>query len=185
MGKVSLLDVAPTQGPDHKATANATLHGTADATGGRFSILTNPDQIRLLYIISKYSSPARKAGDEELCVRFIPLSVLVYEAIVEEILQYDYAPSPRPICYQGTTRIVWMNVSQECIAALDDFITKELVNNVKLQSRDFTNVIAYQITDKGQKFLARAPKNITLKVDDFLYRGGDVLQVRFDGTDFE
>ncbi len=71
-------------------------------------------------MISKYSSPARKvslrisslgytikflivhtqAGDEELCVRFIPLSVLVYEAIVEEILQYDYAPSPRPICYE-------------------------------------------------------------------------------------
>ncbi len=41
-----------------------------------------------------------QAGDEELCVRFIPLSVLVYEAIVEEILQYDYAPSPRPICYE-------------------------------------------------------------------------------------
>ncbi len=42
-----------------------------------------------------------QAGDEELCVRFIPLSVLVYEAIVEEILQYDYAPSPRPICFEA------------------------------------------------------------------------------------
>ena len=80
-------------------------------------------KIRLLYIISKYSSPARKvsedsarlilrssvpylyiqnpqAGDEELCIRFTPLSVLVYEAIVEEILSYDYAPQPRCICYE-------------------------------------------------------------------------------------
>jgi hypothetical protein len=38
-------------------------------------------------------------------VRFIPLSVLVYEAIVEEILQYDYAPSPRPICFEVCTLI--------------------------------------------------------------------------------
>ena len=41
-----------------------------------------------------------QAGDEELCIRFTPLSVLVYEAIVEEILSYDYAPQPRCICYE-------------------------------------------------------------------------------------
>mmetsp|Transcript_4406 Transcript_4406/g.13010 ORF Transcript_4406/g.13010 Transcript_4406/m.13010 type:complete len:570 (-) Transcript_4406:1335-3044(-) len=186
MGKVSLLDVAPAQGPPD--LGQATMYGAPDplaASSSRFSILTNPDQIRLLYIISKYSSPARKAGEEELCMRYIPLAVLVYEAIIEEILQYDYGPASRPICYNGVTRNVWMNISQECVAALEDFIMKGLVYHVKLQSRDFTTVSAFQITDKGQGFLARAPKTITLKVDDFLYRAGDILQVRFNGQEFE
>jgi hypothetical protein len=54
--------------------------GVAQARAqSRFSIVTNPDQIRLLYIISKYSSPARQAGDDELCVRQLALIVLFYE----------------------------------------------------------------------------------------------------------
>ena len=34
-----------------------------------------------------------------------------------------------------------------------------------------------QVTEKGLNFLARAPKDILMKVDDFLYRSGDILQV--------
>ncbi len=45
-----------------------------------------------------------QADDEELCVRFIPLSVLNYEAIVEEIMKYDYVPSPWPICFEVKSR---------------------------------------------------------------------------------
>ncbi len=49
MGKVSLLDVAPTQGPtDLNAANNASMHGggmAGDPSGGRFNILTNPDQV--------------------------------------------------------------------------------------------------------------------------------------------
>ena len=42
---------------------------------------------------------------------------------------------------------------------------------------------AYQITDKGLNFLARAPKEILMAVDDFLYRSGDILQLRFNSTE--
>ncbi len=47
MGKVSLLDVAPTQGPAADQTSKNPVLGTGDhgIAGGRFSILTNPDQV--------------------------------------------------------------------------------------------------------------------------------------------
>jgi hypothetical protein len=47
MGKVSLLDVAPAQGPADEKTGNNTMLGNTDhsAATGRFNILTNPDQV--------------------------------------------------------------------------------------------------------------------------------------------
>jgi hypothetical protein len=36
--------------------------------------------------IKQYSSPARQAGDDELCVRQLSLIVLFYEAIVDDVL---------------------------------------------------------------------------------------------------
>jgi hypothetical protein len=50
MGKVSLLDVAPTQGPAADPTNNnSTMLGAGDhgAAAGRFNILTNPDQVSI------------------------------------------------------------------------------------------------------------------------------------------
>ena len=38
-----------------------------------------------------------------------------------------------------------------------------------------------KITEKGLNFLSRAPKQILMPVDDFLYRSGDVLQARAGG----
>jgi len=78
-----------------------------------------------------------------------------------------------------------MNESQECLQAIDNFIGKGLSRAIKLQSRDFSVVTAYQITEKGLNFLARAPKEILMAVDDFLYRSGDILQLRFNSTEFE
>eukprot|EP00960_Hanusia_phi_P068546 766873-Hanusia_phi.AAC.1 len=124
-------------------------------------------------------------GDDELCMRKLPLVVLMYEAIIEDVLDYDYAPVAVNVCHDGISRNVWMNVTQEGMHALDDFISKNLCRNIKLQSKDFSAVTAYQITEKGLNFLARAPKEILMAVDDFLYRSGDVLQVRFNGSDFE
>jgi hypothetical protein len=93
MGKVSLLDIVPTkkEGESDAAAAGQKILDEARSQS-RFSIVTNPDQIRLLYIISKYSSPARQAGDDELCVRKLSLMMLFYEAIVDDVIDYDYSP---------------------------------------------------------------------------------------------
>ena len=51
MGKVSLLDVTATQGPSDPNAANPTGQGMGQGTGdpatmgGKFAILTNPDQV--------------------------------------------------------------------------------------------------------------------------------------------
>jgi hypothetical protein len=54
MGKVSLLDIVPTkkEGESDAAAAGQKILDEARSQS-RFSIVTNPDQIRLLYIISK------------------------------------------------------------------------------------------------------------------------------------
>ena len=41
-----------------------------------------------------------------------------------------------------------------------------MCRNIKLQSRDFSAVTAFQISEKGLNFLARAPKEILMAVDD-------------------
>ena len=62
--------------------------------------------------VPQYSSPARQAGDDELCVRQLSLIVLFYEAIVDDVLDYDYAHIAVLVCHKGISKMVWMNVSQ-------------------------------------------------------------------------
>ena len=65
------------------------------------------DQLSLLYLISRYSQAATSADQQVLhwlipmeltrpvqeeWIRKIPLLVLIYEGIVNQVLDYDYAP---------------------------------------------------------------------------------------------
>ena len=74
---------------------------------------------------------------------------------MDDVLDYDYAPISVLVCHKGISKMVWMNVSQECLQGVDDFIAKGLCRNIKLQSRDFSAVTAFQITEKGLNFLVR------------------------------
>ena len=50
------------------------------------------DQLSLLYLISRYSQAATDKDHKEEWIRKIPLMVLIYEGIVAQVLDYDYAP---------------------------------------------------------------------------------------------
>jgi hypothetical protein len=66
------------------------------------------NQQRLLYLISLHSRPALTAEDTERWIRHQSLMVLVYEGVVAQALDYDYAPASEMV--EG--RRVFFNVSQ-------------------------------------------------------------------------
>ena len=53
----------------------------------------------------------------------------------------------------GVSRRVWLNVTQEGKAAVDDLREAGLVNGLKLSTEDFQPVTAYQVSHKGQNFI--------------------------------
>jgi hypothetical protein len=76
-----------------------------------------------------------------MCLRQTHLNVLIYEGIVADVFNYDYAPRPTLV---GSKRI-WMSVSQEGKDDVDDLRQKGLVNGLKLVTDDLQPVTAFQV----------------------------------------
>jgi len=51
------------------------------------------NQGRMLYLIGLYARPARTGSDKEEWMRRQALLVMIYEGIVAELFDYDYAPA--------------------------------------------------------------------------------------------
>lgn len=66
------------------------------------------NQNRLLYMVSLYTHKADTRGDRDHWLRKPALVVLLYEGIVANVLDFDYAPQSELI----ENRRIWMNVSQ-------------------------------------------------------------------------
>ena len=66
------------------------------------------NQNRLLYLISLYTHKAETHDDKDEWIRKPALLVLIYEGIVANVLDYDYAPQSELI----ENRRVYLNISQ-------------------------------------------------------------------------
>ena len=86
------------------------------------------EHAKILYLMSKYAKAALSADDQEGWIRQIPLLVLLYEGIEAGSLDFDYAPCSMLISQGGRSRRVWLNITQEGKAAVDDLREKELIN---------------------------------------------------------
>jgi hypothetical protein len=91
--------------------------GDAEDTG-----LTE-NQNRLLYMISLYTRRSDTKLETESWLRKPALVVLLYEGIVANVLDFDYAPQSELI----ENRRVWMNVSQEGKSDVEFLREEELV----------------------------------------------------------
>ena len=118
------------------------------------------NQLRLLYLIARYSHKARSANEKEKWLRAVPLLVLIFEGIRAEAFDYDYAPQSVLV---GTKR-VFMNISQEGKDDLDDLRESGLVNAVKLSSKEFQSVTAFQLSDAGYEVLDKIPEEVIEEV---------------------
>ena len=122
------------------------------------------NQLKLLYMVARYSHKARSSGEKEKWLRQVPLLVLIFEGIRAEAFDYDYAPQSVLV---GTKR-VFMNISQEGKDDLDDLRESGLINAVKLSSKEFQSVTAFQLSDAGYEVLEKIPEELIEEVDDFV-----------------
>ena len=113
---------------------------------------------RLLYLISLYSEPARPE-EKGLWIRKLPLQVFMFEGVIREIFDWDYAPAS-VFTSEGRT---FINISQEGEEDLYALLGDDYVHNLKLTTSEHRNITAYQITQRGLAFLDKIPaedKNI-------------------------
>ena len=138
-----------------------------------------PEHYKLLYFISKHSRMAEKATDKELWVRYIHVMILVYEAVVAGVFDYDYAPCTEEV---GSKRML-LNVSQEARDHLDDLVEAGMVRSLRMSTVLGASSMAYQLSTKGLQNmngggLSRENKELC---DSFLYDpSGSLMTVRFD-----
>ena len=133
------------------------------------------EHLKLLYMISRYAECAATPDDDETWIRNNSLMVLMYEGIVKEVFDYDYAPMSLLV---GRKRL-WLNITQEGKDDLDDLREGELLNALKLSSEELQPVTAYQVSEKGKEMAKLVPGEMRKLVDDFIYEDGETVQVEF------
>lgn len=118
------------------------------------------EHTRLLYLVSLYNSKRAEEDDPDaddegmnknVWLRKVPLLVLVYEAVIAEVLDFDYAPAPDIVA--GSR--VYMNVSQEGRDHLDTLREAGFLYGLKLSSKKYQSTVALRITSLGEEFLEK------------------------------
>eukprot|EP01052_Picozoa_sp_SAG31_P014017 SAG31_NODE_858_length_11437_cov_38.887049_3_plen_844_part_00 len=135
----------------------------------------------LLYLIHKYSDgDSGQAGCGDRWVRGIPLLVLMYEGIVAQVLDYDYAPQSIKV---GRRRI-FMNITQEGRDDIDDLREAGLVLSLKLTNNLNNNITAFKASKQGELALDVLDEEIKARIDNFVqHRPGPkgLKRVRWNG----
>ena len=106
------------------------------------------------------------------------LLVLLYEAIVAQVLDYDYAPQS---CLVEHCR-KYFNITQEGKSDVDFLREEELINGLKLASKEYQPVTCFQISEKGSDVLKKVSKGDREAVNELVYapRTRDLLKVEWD-----
>ncbi|CAN0520081.1 unnamed protein product, partial [Ectocarpus sp. 8 AP-2014] len=106
----------------------------------------------------------------------------LYEGIVANVLDFDYAPQSELI----ENRRIWMNVSQEGKSDVEFLREEELVNGLHVSSRSYKPITCYQISPKGKELVKRITRKEKEAVHEFVYARGtrELLHVRWDGNEY-
>ena len=138
-----------------------------------------PEHYKLLYFISKHSRLAEKATDKERWIRYLHIMVLVYEAILAGVFDYDYSPYGEEV---GSKRMM-LNISQEARDNLDDLVEAGMVRSLRMSTSNGKSTMAYQPSKKGLEYMrqgsiSREDKELC---DEFMYDPrGSLLKVVFE-----
>ena len=169
--------------PLQKPASKLAFQDDDGGAGGEVDLGLTENQNRLLYMISLYTKPARTGAEKEEWIRKNALMVLIYEAIVTTVLDYDYAPASTII----QDRRVFFNKSQEGSSDVDKLREEELLNGLKLSSNNYQPVTCYQISEKGMLLAKDVPRPDKEAVHNLVYSPGtrELLRVQWrDGRFF-
>lgn len=131
------------------------------------------EHLRLLYLISRYTSETR-------WIREWPLLVLIFEGIQAGVFSYDYAPDS--VSIMG--RILFMNISQEGRDDLDDLREAGLLQSLKLTTYAGSTVTAVKLSDEGWEWLGNVKYADRSVVDDF-YGTDELIEVTYTSGRFD
>ena len=157
---------------------NTLVRDTMAKSSSMVDTLT-PEHYKLLYFISKHSRLAEKATDSERWIRYLEVMVLVYEAVVQGVFDYDYAP----FVEQVANKRMMLNVSQEARDNLDDLVEAGMLRSLRLSSLGGKSTMAYQPSKKGLEHMRRGymSKEDKELCDEFLFDPkGSLFRVVFD-----
>eukprot|EP00501_MAST-03F_sp_TOSAG23-6_P002365 GSMAST32.ASY1.ANO1.2471.1 assembled CDS len=139
---------------------------SSDSEEGDSKTGLTQNQNRLLYLISQYSHKAQNENEQEGWIRKPALMVLIYEGVVTKVLDYDYAPASSIV----ESRRKYFNVSQEGRSDVDYLREEELINGLKLSSKDFQPI--NKLDKEAVHETIYAPQT------------RDLLQVIWDGNEY-
>ncbi|TMW67009.1 hypothetical protein Poli38472_012125 [Pythium oligandrum] len=126
------------------------------------------DHVKLLYMLSRYAVCARSRDEKETWIRQIPLLVLMYEGIAAGALNFDYAPAAMVIAQEGKPKRIWINATQDGKSAIDDLREASLINGLKVSTKDYHSVTAFQVSLRGLCLLQQISKDLKASVDAFI-----------------
>ena len=102
------------------------------------AVEVSQNQMKLLYMIHHYSFVGTE-NDGECWIRRVPVLVLLYEGIISQVFDYDYAPSLEVF---GANR-VYLNITQEGKNDIDALREKGLIEALTLASSEYDQCLAY------------------------------------------
>jgi hypothetical protein len=132
------------------------------------------NQLRTAYMLSRSGHGLSGAhgddGDESYSSRWVhrtSILVYVYEAILLEVLDYDFAPSNE---FTGMGAVN-MNVSWEAVDDLSDLQNMGLIARLKLATREQFTSTSYQVLPAGIAALRNIKQEDKDAIDAFLTQG--------------
>lgn len=128
----------------------------------------NDNQSRLLCLIDAHTKIGNNGHLKDRWIRKQALFVLIYEGIIANIFEYDYAPVSTMI---GPRR-VWINQSHDGQSDIENLREQELIDALIVPSRSHKPEVLYRISEKGSEFLDLIPQIQKDVIADFAHKPG-------------
>jgi len=137
------------------------------------------NQNRMLYLINLHTKKAESRNEKDIWIRKQALSVIVYEGVLADVFDFDYAPNSTLI----ENKRVWCNLSQESQSDIEFLREEELINALLLSSRSYKAGVCYQISEKGKELVRYISRREKETVDLFAHKEGtrELLKPFWDG----
>lgn len=135
------------------------------------------NQLRLLYLISLYTH-GQNPDEKDSWIRKPAVMVLIYEAILAQLFEYDYGPASELV----DGHRVFFNKSQEGLSDVDFLREEQYLNGLKMATKSYTPITCYQVSPKGLEAIATLKKADREPVHEFVYAPGtrELLYVEWE-----
>jgi len=160
------------------------LYSDEDAANGDDALFGGgaSDNKKKKKLAARFGAPVKYT---QRWLRELPALVLIYEGILREVFDYDYAPEAEKVF--GGARM-YMNISEEGRDDLEDLRELGFLEALKVTSETYEHSTLLKISESGIEFLRRvsAPDGgltaeMRALVEALVYENDDeLLEVRFD-----